>query len=258
MLTYQFLISTYSERAFDIDYQNLPRTENLSYVVVIQKPCNNIFDINRDDIKIVYTDTIGVAKSRNIALREATSDVVFFMDDDVSFINDKFKKIVNQYENDERLIFATHQINDEFNEPRKKYPNDNTFHTLKSILRYGTVEISLRREFAIQKSISFDERFGAGVYLSACDEPIFLASLLKNKAIGKHFDIPVFFHPKESNGTLSDNKNSIMSRGAMFKVIYGPIISIPLIFAFFIKKSWSYKGSRLDLIKNLFLGYSHV
>ena len=258
MITYQFLISTYSDRALNIDYENLPESNQLSYVVVVQKPCKRQAKLTRSDIKFIYSDTIGVAKSRNIALAEATADIIFFMDDDVSFINENFNKIVKEYEDDDALEFATHQINDEFNESRKLYPSDRKVHTLKTILKYGTVEISLRREFAIKNLILFDERFCAGAYLTACDEPIFLSSLLKNKAIGRHFSIPVFSHPRESNGTLSDTPSSIMSRGAMFRDINGPILSIPLILAFFLKKVWKYNGSRTKFMKNLFLGYIHV
>lgn len=257
----EFLISTYGERINNINLVNLPKKENISYLIILQQIDLSSFKnhLLRDDIRLLLLPTIGVSKSRNFALKNAKSEseILIFMDDDINFVDEKLDSILEIYKNKE-IQFATHQIVNENGELRKKYIDDKTQHNLFTILKYGTVEISVRHEFIKNNHILFNEKFGAGSELSACDEPIFLSEIIKNGGKGCHISKNLFIHPDESNGLFSSNINSIMSRGAMFKVIYGRWLSIPLIMLFFIKQILKKRVEKFKIFKYLIKGYFHV
>ncbi|WP_318472297.1 glycosyltransferase [Photobacterium leiognathi] len=257
----EFLISTYGKRINDIKLTDLPKKENVSYLIVVQQIDLSSFNnhLLRDDVRILLLSTIGVSKSRNYALKNAKSEseILIFMDDDIKFVDENLDLILDVYKNKE-IKFATHQIINEKGNLRKKYINNKEQHNLFTILKYGTVEISVRHDFIKNNNILFNEKFGAGSELSACDEPIFLSDIIKKGGKGCHIRKNLFIHPDESNGLFSSNINSIMSRGAMFKVIYGRWLSIPLIMLFFIKQALKKRREKFKILKYLIKGYFRV
>ncbi|MGR5187694.1 glycosyltransferase [Photobacterium damselae] len=257
----EFLISTYGTRINNLRLEQLPKKKNVSYLIIVQQYDFDKFNhhLLRDDIRILKLSSIGVTKSRNYAIKNANkdSDILIFMDDDVVFVDDDFDSITELYR-DDKVKFATHQIINEDNQLRKKYINNNTKHNLFSILKYGTVEISVRHEFIKKNNLKFNENFGAGAELSACDEPIFLSDIIKSKGIGYHINKNLFIHPNESNGQFNLSKNSVMSRGAMFRVIYGDFLSIPLIVIFYMKQIIKIRRVNFNIFVNLIKGYLYV
>lgn len=86
-MTLDVLISTFSDR---ITKLSLPdKKEGVRYIIVHQKfrtvrilP-NDI--LKRSDVKYIQTETVGLTRSRNIALMSSDADLKLIADDDINF-----------------------------------------------------------------------------------------------------------------------------------------------------------------------------
>ena len=103
MLTIQFLISTLGERIAQAAKVLLPPMEGVSYVVVWQR--NGIGSDalpaelkEREDVSIVEDNGKGLARSRNIALENATADLLVITDDDNRYDTAAIELIRNAFE----------------------------------------------------------------------------------------------------------------------------------------------------------------
>ena len=103
MLTIQFLISTLGERIAQAAKVLLPPMEGVSYVVVWQRNGIGSYALpavlkEREDVSIVEDNGKGLARSRNIALENATADLLVITDDDNRYDTAAIELIRNAFE----------------------------------------------------------------------------------------------------------------------------------------------------------------
>ena len=177
MLTIQFLISTLGERIAQAAKVLLPPMEGVSYVVVWQR--NGIGSDalpaelkEREDVSIVEDNGKGLARSRNIALENATADLLVITDDDNRYDTAAIELIRNAFEKHPTAGLIQFQALSMEGKPLRNYPAfPYTYETRPRGTYFCSVELVMRRKANLPR---FDERFGLGAELGCGEEEVFV------------------------------------------------------------------------------------
>ena len=182
MLTIQFLISTLGERIAQAAKVLLPPVEGVSYVVVWQR--NGIGSDalpaelkEREDVSIVEDNGKGLARSRNIALENATADLLVITDDDNRYDTAAIELIRNAFEKHPTAGLIQFQALSMEGKPLRNYPAfPYTYETRPRGTYFCSVELVMRRKANLPR---FDERFGLGAELGCGEEEVFVHEAVK-------------------------------------------------------------------------------
>lgn len=195
----------------------------------------------------------GVTKSRNFLVNKAESDYVIFCDDDIYYIDNSIKQVVESM-NLNNIDVATGIVVTDGEKKFKKYSERNHKHNKQSILRVGTVEIVCRR-LSILKTDLFPEDMGAGATYPLCDEPVFLNDCLNKSLKVMFLSIPLCYHPPISSGSNQNEKYTI-ARGVCFRRIFGRK-ALFLLVLFSLKMKIKFRQLKLfNYMKLLVRGYN--
>ena len=182
MLTIQFLISTLGERIAQAAKVLLPPMEGVSYVVVWQR--NGIGSDalpaelkEMEDVSIVEDNGKGLARSRNIALENATADLLVITDDDNRYDTAAIELIRNAFEKHPTAGLIQFQALSMEGKPLRNYPAfPYTYETRPRGTYFCSVELVMRRKANLPR---FDERFGLGAELGCGEEEVFVHEAVK-------------------------------------------------------------------------------
>lgn len=205
-------------------------------------------------IKYFPLSSQGVTKNRNFLINKSSAKFIAFCDDDIQYVPDALKSIVDIMEKDSLDIVSGITLTTE-NRRIKKYKSERCAHSKFSILKVGTVEVIARRE-ALGSSVRFPEDMGAGELYPICDEPVFLAKCIEHGLILEYLPIDICVHPPVSSGmTISEKFTE--ARGLCFKRVFG-IKGFFLLFPFSLKMKL--KNREINLLKfitHLSKGFFH-
>lgn len=242
------IFSTFGDGIYSL-LGNLPQEQPSIKILIIHQVNNNSYnDINviiekRSDISYHPIKSKGVTKSRNYGIKKSTSDIILFCDDDVTYTTNFQNEILNQYIANPNMDFITfaYSHNQDMQSFASKFSSTSFKHNLKSILKIGTIEVSVRRSAIINKNIKFPEDMGAGAKYFLCDEPVFLSQLLKNKYNGMYCPIIIGYHPMESSGSTFNNHYAFASRYLCFTRIFGSFFGLCLYYLYLSKNFNKFK-----------------
>jgi len=219
----EFLISTQAKGSLDFLVPIFKHfyIEEIHILIINQTQKGNELKSEFENIRIINSYETGVAKSRNMALQNATKKIVIFTDDDVDYLPETCKIIIdahNKYSGAEVILFQAQMSDTELLKPYPKAVQDPI--TILSILNCGTIEISLKTENISTAVFKFDERFGINGIFSLGDEPLFLMDLKRenkriifvNKTIVQHVSLSSI-----SKNSVQDN---YFSHGAFYRQIF--------------------------------------
>lgn len=244
----ELLISTM--RKDNIDEVNLLQ-QNISDVnALIINQCKCDKKEKKNNIRMISTNELGISKSRNKALENASGEICIICDDDVVYENNLLEIIQNSFESDKSADIITFKIKTPEGDDFKKYRLEEFYHNKRTILKTSSIEIAFRLNSIKSKNIKFDESFGLGGQYISGEENIFLMDCLKKGLKIKYVPIVIGTHPKESSGYVLDEK-SIYSKGALFYRLFG-LKCIYLNLAFILKK---FKEVKFNIFKAIFLIY---
>lgn len=238
----QILISTCNERLNRVPMCLLPPESGTSYIIVHQlfgDDCSESWSAAltqlsaRADVKVVQSKSRGLAKSRNIALQNATAPFVLLADDDIEFNPNLASIISGAFAQLPAADAITFRFTNEKGFHRKRYPTAITKRSFGNFFKVSSVEVAIRRDALISCGVCFDERFGLGAEYPVSEENIFLTDLHK---AGKHiyfFPADILMHPDETSGA-NWNQTYLRARGALFKRVFG-WVGLPLLLLFLLK-----------------------
>ena len=202
------------------------------------------------DVLWVDSNEIGLSKSRNMALDNASGDYLVVADDDLEYVDgynnticDAFKKNPNA----DVIVFQVEGIEHEF----KKYGRKAKRLFYLGSLHVSSVEIVIRKDSIKKYNIRFAEEFGAGAKYKMGEENIFLFDCLK-AGMKIYYEPKVIakLHMNESTWFSGFNKKYFLDRGAISRKLYGNIIGLFMIMVFAIKNHKKYK-STMNIIRAL-------
>ena len=133
---------------------------------------------NSKRIKYISVIERGLSKSRNLAIKHATADIIIIADDDMVYCDNYHEVIKNGYRDntsDAIAFFVERTDNPNKSSSLKKNVNLGFLQTMK----LSSVQLTFKRNFIA--NLRFDENFGAGAKYQMGEENIFLFDFLKEK-----------------------------------------------------------------------------
>lgn len=121
----------------------------------------------------------GVGLNRNNALFRSTADICLLSDDDIVFLENYKKTILDTFEKNPKVDVVIFNLYDE-NNKKDNIKKKKRVHSL-NCGRFGAVRIAFRRLKIIKNSICFNQLFGGGAMFTAGEDTMFLRDCLKKK-----------------------------------------------------------------------------
>lgn len=217
----EILLSTIHQSSLSFLEKMFSATEIKDFNVLVINQINEeqVLKSENKHVRVINSLEIGLSKSRNLALKNASGDICLFADDDVAYV-DNFKEIIiSAFDKHKDADIITFQMNSDDGKLFRDYP-DIERHTKKTVYTSNSVVIAFRLE-AIKNKIEFNTHFGLGAKFEVADEYIFLRDAL-NKGLSVYFEPQVILtHPKFSSGQESASDRVIYGRGALYYKYYG-------------------------------------
>ncbi|EOS8271167.1 glycosyltransferase family A protein [Bacillus cereus] len=258
-MTVKVLISTMRED----NPKELIKKMNISTDAVLVNQCGfvekSLFTIDDNQINYICSDEIGLSRSRNMALQNASfNDIGIIADDDLRYV-DNYANLIETAFNDnpeyDIIAFQVEGINKHF----KNYSDKSKKMNYITSLKVSSVEIAFRVNKIKQSGIEFNELFGSGANYRMGEENIFLYECLRKGLKIKYLPIKIAdLYIGDSSWFSGFNQKYFFDRGAVFTAM-SRRWSTFLILQFAIRRYRRYKSemSLLTSIKIMLKGRSN-
>ena len=234
--------------------EKLKLNEIVRFLVIVQRSNEASKVVLLNNVKWIYTNAVGLSKSRNIGIENSETDYIWFLDDDVSFQNINLMKVVSTIvDSNKDYYLGQIQCTDcamafrNYNYVFKNSP--------LSMLKRSSIEIIFSREFLLNHNLRFREDLGLGTPLISGEENCLLLSALK---FSKNYSLLEFFivrHPcseqKRNDRYVSNFQGLMKSKGVVLSHL-NLVYSVPLLIYWSIK--FSVKHRRLTSTLWIFAG----
>ena len=126
-------------------------------------------------VKLLSSDTTGVGRNRNLALMEASADILLFADDDIRYYDgelEQVKEAFRQLPDADVIFFAIDMTKngEVFDRRRNKVKRLHLWNSL----RYGACRMAVRREAVMKHRLSFTTLFGGGCIYGSGEDTAFI------------------------------------------------------------------------------------
>lgn len=133
--------------------------------------------------KFISTKERGLSRSRNMAIENAVGDICVISDDDEELVDGYESIIKDAY----KLQPEADLISFAFERQDKSFLKDPAKHSVKTLLKTSSVEISFVLDSILEKQILFDEKMGSGTGNGAGEENMFLMTC-KRKGLQMYYN----------------------------------------------------------------------
>ncbi len=227
-------------------------TLNITTDVTIINQCDVDNSITLNDsgrrIQFISSTQRGLSRSRNMAIRNARDNICIICDNDIEYVKDYSKIIMNAYSRhpdaDVIVFFLKKGKNS------RPYKNKEGRLGYKTALMVGSPEITFKIDSLKKHNISFKEEFGAGSEYMMGEESIFLYECLRKGLNIYYVPIKIADLRYEESTWKSGgrNKKFFMDKGACYYAMTGWFSSI-MNLQFVIRKRKLYEISPLAAFK---------
>lgn len=236
-MKFELLISTMHKNIAEVLEMLKQSNVKCDALVVVQGVSEGYEQLKQSgqSIRIIFTEEIGLSKSRNLALKHCSAKYGYIMDDDVVLDTNAIRSLVEVMESDGTDIATCKYICKSGKYP-KKYKKTKFSHTMLSAAKVSSIEICVNVNVIKDKGIEFDQLFGLGTSLPSGEEYIFVTDCLKSSLKVKYYPIVIGVHPDFTSGLdFYTDENKILAKREMLKRVFGKK-SIFFIIAFWLKK----------------------
>lgn len=185
-------------------------------------------DENGNDRKILTYSFCerGVGLSRNNALLRADKTISLFSDDDIVYVDDYERRIVEEFEKHKEADVLLFNV--EVCEERRTYFNTD-FHRVRwyNCGRYPAYAIAIKTDKMHNSNLTFSLLFGGGAKYSNGEDSLFLRDCLK--AGLKMFATDVVIGKEEAGEStwfFGYNKKFFYDRGVLYHYLYGSMAKV--------------------------------
>lgn len=192
----EVLISTRGTEGISrVASMDLPVVEGVGYLVSWQDATSDIpAALNRYDLRIVATPTVGLSNNRNAAFAASVAPILLIADDDLRYTADGLRSVLDAMDSHLEIDIATFKHGGEDN---KWFP-DVEFDLSRPVRFYyvTSFEMAVRRRVVTgQNRLEFDPDFGLGApRFHAAEEELFLMDALKAGYKGRFFPVEIVTH----------------------------------------------------------------
>ncbi|WP_338350393.1 glycosyltransferase [Nonlabens tegetincola] len=203
-------------------------TEN----IIIVNQGTVVLDSEYSNIQVINDAQLGLSRSRNIAIQNASKPLCWILDDDVQLLPGAIESVIESH-NTNNTAIITFKTRSDDNEPYYTLGDVSKQHDRKSIRKVLSPEITFKHKEIINK-LSYDERFGLGSTFEDSENYIFLKEAL-DKGVSLMSD-PKFVvkHPKTTSSDMVVTDRVIKARGALAAFDNRPVKLMALKYMFFL------------------------
>ena len=224
---------------------DVENTEEWYFTNVDGKTCHAIF---------ISTKERGLSRSRNMAIINAVGDICLICDDD--------EELAEGYERIIKSAYLLHPDADlitfAFDRDDKTYSQSPIKHTLRSLLRTSSVEITFRRKTIVEREICFDVLMGSGTANGAGEENMFMMTC-KRKGLKMYYNPAVIgkLLSADSKWFSGYTEQYFQNWGWSMRRILGPVMSFAYLFYWALthRKLYVKEISTLQVVKNYICGW---
>lgn len=225
----EVLISTINVE--DIDFYKKFNLE--CDALIINQAGKNSYEEVEDDgkkIRMITTDTKGLAVSRNLALLNSTADIVIFADDDEVFEKGYLERVKDGFiEHPDVDFFVFKTIIYQDNEEIVKVKEEKNL-SFYNCLRYGSVHFVFRREVLARANLYLPTHFGAGTDYGSGEDSIFILSAIrKGLKVRTNTSLIARVYNDESTWFKGHNEKFFYDKGALARALF------PRLYKFYIR-----------------------
>jgi glycosyltransferase involved in cell wall biosynthesis len=222
MLTLDVAISTYGPKGIArVTDMHLPRVPRVSYVVSWQASHSLAIPepLQREDVTVVRSETLGLSNNRNNAFAHCTADVILIADDDLRYTPEQLSRVLDVFEKHPEVDLATFRYAGDDNKAYIDGEHDLT--RLPKGYWVTSFEIAIRRATVVG-SIEFDNRFGIGGSFASCaEEDLYLLQARRAGLSCRYFPITITTHTGLTTGMRHIDDNGVLrGMGALIRYQY--------------------------------------
>jgi len=255
-MTFEILISTMHKKTNEV--LSLIKHSNVkcNALVIVQGDTEGYEEVKEamQIVRIFFTKERGLSKSRNMALKNSTAEIVLLADDDLIYFDNFEQEIVSSFKEHKGYQFLIFNV-DNYNRTYSSIIKSVLWH---HVLGFASFQIAFKRQEVVNKNIFFNEFFGtgSGIYSSG-EENIFLSECYK---YFKMLYLPqkILKRPSSDSSWFTGyNDKYLFDRGAIFYAI-SPGLSYLLILQFALRrKSLFPEYSLTKVLRIMFKGLNN-
>lgn len=240
---FEILIATMNRKNLDFLAAMFPFNHFSEYsILIINQSKDTTLSSIYPSVRIINSTSVGLSKSRNLALNNANGKILLIADDDVVFQKDFVSKVIaayNKFHQATVINFCAIYQNGTY---LKKYPKNskkqlNTF----DVFNVVSFEITINKNNLDIARTRFDENFGLGAIFEMGEEAVFLFDLkLENQQIAFENLIIV-----EHKGLTSSDKKGIKERYYIQGALLTRVFQSNYMFWLFVKLFFDLKQKKL-------------
>jgi glycosyltransferase involved in cell wall biosynthesis len=218
-INFQILIATMNRENLDFLYKMFPHhnIECLDIIIVNQTSPQKILKSDFSTLKVINSYEIGLSRSRNLALINATSKWCLIADDDLKYCKD-FEKIIKsgieKYASSGVIVFKS--LVDE-KTPRRHFPKS-AKKQLDTFEQFNVASFEMLLNRSCARPVFFNECFGlgSGEFLFG-EETVLMCDYMRDNRNISYYNKTIVFHSYESTGTLYSHPLRYYTKGGVIK-----------------------------------------
>lgn len=219
----EILVATTNRTSLDFIYKMFKNNvlEDYNILVINQTSDKNALTSEFSKIRVINSNETGLSRSRNLAIQNAIGNICLLADDDVVYLHDFEKPILESYNKFPDADLITFKTLTTENKPYSKYPDQLT--DLKSFYKKVlSIEISFKRESILQNNLFFDVNFGLGSVFQDSENRLFFEEIFKTNQIKTYFSPEniVIHEPSSSSDDVASDR-FIFARSALNYKLHG-------------------------------------
>lgn len=182
---------------------------------------DEIIDYGDYRVKVLYRKERGIGKSRNLALQNATGDILLFADDDIRYDAGYAKSILEEFAKhpEAELILFNVEVCPE----RRTYWNEGFFRVKwYNCGRYPAYSIAVKKDALDRAKVQYSELFGGGAKYSNGEDSLFLKQCADRGIKMYATDVVIGREEAgESTWFFGYTEKFFFDRGVLFAFLYG-------------------------------------
>jgi glycosyltransferase involved in cell wall biosynthesis len=222
-LKLEILVSTMNRTSLSFLFQMFPchNLETLNILIVNQTRKGNELHSDFQNIRILNSYDKGLSVSRNLAIKNAIGDICLIADDDVEFLIEFDKIILNAFSRNKMASVILFKITTFSGKAYKSYPKVSKRLSKKRELRNSSsIEIAFKRREIVENHIEFNLLFGLGGHFQSSEEYLFLKESLKYK-LRIHFENEcIVKHSIERSTSDMGSDAFVKAKAALYYIEY--------------------------------------
>ena len=232
----EILIATKNRTNLDFLLPMFPFSHFSNFnILIVNQSSDCLLTSSFPSVKVINSNEIGLSKSRNLALNNASKKICLIADDDVVYYSNFENRIITAFnQNPEASIITFNHQRDGLDKPQNS--SQKIFsHTLKTIWNVSSIEIAFQLKDIKENKSHFDENFGLGSYFETAEEYLFLMDAIKLRLNALFCPFVIVSHPIISSGENQGSDKILFARAALFYKTWGNLVYIWLLkYVFFL------------------------